>query len=1707
MNDMNEEKWQEIAGLMGVDSHFLLNAAARIANSLWQPYVGMEHLFLVMAHMKGSLTFRVLEGCGVAPAVVAAHVMERAGATRKEPPTRLKPTPRLVKLLVEAGRLATSENYAQAGERHLLLAMLEDPDNLPIRVLQKELQRQGRDLDFVKQAAQTAVWEPPADGNHLPYVSDEEEETQKRNDKRDIENAASIAGELANEGRFAEALMTINYALRLDPNNAVAYSNRGSIYERLNQQDLALADFERAIELDPRYARAVFNRAGLLYGLGNSEEALINARHALKIDPDHAGSHALIARILSERGDTELALEEFDLALHLDPNLQWALVERAVLLFSHDPKMAEADLMRALELNPEDLRALGMIATLCTYFGRDADAVQTFNRAIAFATQANIPTGVYCSERGKALLRLGRLTEAKSDLQRAIAEDTTNAELHTSLGLACQEMGEYEESLLNFSRSIDLQPENAMAFFYRANTHTMLGKDIEALADLDRAIELDPQLQVAYVNRSGRHLRLGHQDAALSDLTVALELDPEDDVARFNLASLLIGAEDYENGLQQLDAAARRGNLRAAQAAAQLRGKLEQSAPYSFDLLQIAIDALESAATPAEVQRLVAHYPLMTEPAFIHAAQQRTWNLTVENRSEYQKRVAWLRRIPRVSIDARETSYHRGDKIGERYLVFDVRVGGMAEVYLCLDMERNYPYALKTVKGRYITDPDEHARFYAEAETWVYLEKHPNIVRCFSLQEVDRHDFLFLEWVRGTEEEDTFATTLRDLLYRGALEPRLALDLAIDIVRGLVYATDKLPGMVHQDLSPENVLIAEGWVAKITDFGLALAPGLVTSDPLVGILVGGKYPYMAPEQWRGGELDQRTDLYAFGCLFYEMLTGQQPFRIARPDPFDEDLWRQSWQQAHETAARPHLPPEVFSGLQSIVHTCLAKSPRMRYQAASALLADLTSVYEEAFGQPARNLPDIQGFSAYDFAARGTTFYRLGRYQEALADHDHALAIAPEFVAEYGNRGNAFAALGLTEEALNDYARAIEKNSEYVPAYLNRASLYHELGNFQEALTDVHRGLALDPRFKELYIVQANVLHALDQSEEALKAFSHALELDPEYVVSYVSRADVLFDLGRIDEAQADLDRAIELDPLSSQAFHRRGLLRAHKHQFESAFGDFDRALEIDPGFALAYAERGLAHHAAERYAKAIGDFDQAILLQPDLALAYMARSMSEGFLGNYAQALSDAEHALHLDPNSSQCWIVYATALASLGHSEESLQSLQQALELNPDADTALQLKHDVETMFKREQAFLLHGETTSGPQSLTNPNEGDRPMGNLLERGKALVASHKTEEALHILSRAVALYPDHPAPFLHRGHFYFDSGQFKLALDDYNAALRNDPNLIQAHSSKGNALTRLGRYQNALESHQHAIDLDTEHAISYLNRGGTYAQVGEEDSAMADWRHALALNPELVDAHRNLGFLLFQQKQFHQALPHLAYAAQAGVPNAKEMAEGSKEILSMGFYLFMMQDSPDELPALVREFPFLTDPGYLMEISGAALNQIADADRSGMADRLTSLWKLSQATSLSDYLCRANAFLNLQKYELALEGFDGALDLDESSQVALAGRACALYNLQRYGDAIACCDRLLGLDALNPQAHYFKALALGDSQGVWAALPYINRTIELAPGFSEAYIVRAMLQMFGNKEAALADLAKAEALGNPQAKGMMDWLESQSGL
>src|SRR5512143_4142180 len=275
-----------------------------------------------------------------------------------------------------------------------------------------------------------------------------------------------------------------------------------------------------------------------------------------------------------------------------------------------------------------------------------------------------------------------------------------------------------------------------------------------------------------------------------------------------------------------------------------------------------------------------------------------------------------------------------GSRLGPYEILSPLGAGGMGEVYRAKDPRLGREVAVKVLPASFSNDADRLRRFEQEARA-AGLLNHPNITAVYDIGSHDGAPYVVSEFLEGE--------TLRAALAGGHLSARKAIDHAIQLAQGLAAVHDK--GIVHRDLKPENVFVTKDGRVKILDFGLAKLThaeqggSAVTNLPTAtgatepGVVLG-TLGYMSPEQGKGKPADARSDIFSFGAILYEMLSGQRAFQadsaaetmsaILREDPPDLSVTNQS------------LPP----GIDRILRHCLEKNPEQRFQSARDLAFDL-----------------------------------------------------------------------------------------------------------------------------------------------------------------------------------------------------------------------------------------------------------------------------------------------------------------------------------------------------------------------------------------------------------------------------------------------------------------------------------------------------------------------------------------------------------------------------------------------------------------------------------------------------------------------------------------------------------------------------------------------------------------------------------------------
>jgi serine/threonine protein kinase len=286
------------------------------------------------------------------------------------------------------------------------------------------------------------------------------------------------------------------------------------------------------------------------------------------------------------------------------------------------------------------------------------------------------------------------------------------------------------------------------------------------------------------------------------------------------------------------------------------------------------------------------------------------------------------------------------ERIARYKIIRKIASGGMGEVYEAIDPQLDRKIALKVLPAEIARDPGRLQRFLREAKTASSLN-HPAVIQIYEIsQDGDAH-FISMEYVDGETLDARFA--------KGKLEIREAMRIALTIAEALQAAHSK--GIIHRDIKPSNIMMANSGQVKVLDFGLAklqsnageiTPPNEVPTKTSSGIVIGTPL-YMSPEQALGKDLDQRSDIFSFGVLLYEMFSGQKPFSGADMKAVIGQILYREPEQVR--SFRTDLPAD----LELIIARCLKKEPSERYQDMAAVLNDLQIVQNQLSGESSKNI--------------------------------------------------------------------------------------------------------------------------------------------------------------------------------------------------------------------------------------------------------------------------------------------------------------------------------------------------------------------------------------------------------------------------------------------------------------------------------------------------------------------------------------------------------------------------------------------------------------------------------------------------------------------------------------------------------------------------------------------------------------------------------
>jgi eukaryotic-like serine/threonine-protein kinase len=583
-----------------------------------------------------------------------------------------------------------------------------------------------------------------------------------------------------------------------------------------------------------------------------------------------------------------------------------------------------------------------------------------------------------------------------------------------------------------------------------------------------------------------------------------------------------------------------------------------------------------------------------------------------------------------------------GLRLAQYEIVAPLGSGGMGEVYRARDTRLDREVAIKVMADHVAADPAMRHRFETEAKSIASLS-HPNILAIYEMAFFDGFPVAVMELLEGE--------TLRSRLRKGAIGWREAVRIGSAIADGLAAAHGK--GIVHRDLKPENIFLTSDEGVKILDFGLALqrlqlTEGATEAGTVARTALGvvlGTFGYMSPEQVLGERVDGRSDIFAAGCLIYEMLCGSRLFNGATPQEIVASLMHDS-RPMLSSSFDPLAPPE----LRTVVSRCVERERERRFASGQDLALALRSL--------------LSG------SAVGTT----GRRGRARGK---SLAVLP-FLNPSGDPQIEYIADGITESVINTLSQL--SGVRVIP----RSVAFRYKGLQADPATV---GLALNARTiltgrivrqGDVLNIQAELVDTSTESQlwgEQFRQKSADLIVVQEEIAWQISES---LRLKLTGEQKKKLRRRATVHPDAYQEYLRG---RYHWNNFSQeslrrARDHFERAIEFDPSYALAYAGLGDAFGAmayygfvppGEGFPRAGAAARRAVELDPDLADSHVTLGIERLFWAwDWPAAERELQMAIRLNPKLALAHSVYGLVLGTCGRHEEAKEHVLHARELDP---------------------------------------------------------------------------------------------------------------------------------------------------------------------------------------------------------------------------------------------------------------------------------------------------------------------------------------------------------------------------------------------------------------------------------------------------------
>jgi eukaryotic-like serine/threonine-protein kinase len=768
------------------------------------------------------------------------------------------------------------------------------------------------------------------------------------------------------------------------------------------------------------------------------------------------------------------------------------------------------------------------------------------------------------------------------------------------------------------------------------------------------------------------------------------------------------------------------------------------------------------------------------------------------------------------------TALSAGSDFGTRYRIESLLgQGGMGRVYKAYDKTLDRTVALKVVRQGIMADAEALNRFKQELLLASKIS-HTNILRIHDMGEVGDVKFITMAYVEGQD--------LHQILQAN---PKLPFERVLNFSQQLAaaLAAAQSEGVIHRDLKPQNILVGKDDHLYVSDFGLARSfEESAVQMTRTGAFLGTPR-YMSPEQVEGKPADHRSDLYAYGLILYEMVTGNVPFT-------GESTLKVMYQRIQEKPKSPKtLNPDLPNWFVQVIMRCLERDPTARYQRADEIVLDLqgakstVSTYRGGAGATRTVQIQIPEFTdkRWIWAVGGVV----------------ALAVALVFAIP-PVRHTIFGGKSAKTSTRISGVPPIESGRFVAVLPLQVLGDESQLGYLAQGIQE-----ALSTKLfqlKDIRVTGTDAAAKVDQKQPLLKigealganmVVQGTLQGSGDKIRIILKLEDVadgkeiwsqqfdgvtgdLFTLE--DEIYNPLVSALNLNPTNEELakaeerptenvaaydlyLRGRNSLRGHDAKsIQSAMDFFDQALKNDRTFALAYA--GMADASLRMYGikkdslwtqKALAAAQQAQQLNEKLPEVHSALGAVYSTTGKYTEAIAELKRALALAPSSDDAYRRLGSAYLASGNGPQAVEAFQKAISLNP--------------------YFWVNQDNLGNAYFQL----GDYP------------------KALESFTQITVLEPDIDAGFENVGNVYLQQGKYQECIPYFQKALQIEP-YFSTYSNLGTAYFFLKQYSNSADMFEKAVALNPNSTETTVNLADAYRAAGQQDKARTAYQQAISL-------------------------------------------------------------------------------------------------------------------------------------------------------------------------------------------------------------------------------------------------------------------------